>query len=150
MILDDYWKATLPQIPAPLEAEAFARTASASAPGVPHLYEVLGFERAVCATLTGGEARVVTFAAEPRPRALAAGRLAGRGANSGRYETRPAPYGRRPPASTSRGWRRRVRTADGPAQRCLAAQPRTGSWSEMSEWVASPSRRRKCRPETNT
>ena len=33
MILDDYWKATLPQMSAPLEAKAFARTASASAPG---------------------------------------------------------------------------------------------------------------------
>jgi len=123
MILDDHWKATLSQMSAPPRGRGVRAHRERLDTGT-HLYEVLGFKRAVCATPTDGEARVVTFAAGPLPRALAAGGLPAGPANSGRYEIRPAPYG---PV----GHRRRLPGVGGgvrvPAHRRLAAQPRKGS-----------------------
>jgi hypothetical protein len=99
-ILSAYWEATPPQMYASLEADAFAEHLSRLELAVPHLAEVLGFERAVTATLSDGRSRVVTFAAEPLPllRALAAGRLPDEPPRPGRYEIELTPDG--PAAAT--------------------------------------------------
>jgi uncharacterized protein len=88
IILDDYWNATPPQMYASLEAEKFAEHLARLDLGVPHVADLLAFERAVTATLTDGETRVVTFEVEPLPllRALAEGRLPDEPPRPGRYE----------------------------------------------------------------
>jgi uncharacterized protein (UPF0276 family) len=95
VILDDYWKATPPQMYASLEAEAFAAHLASLDLGVPHLADLLDFERAVTATLTDSQSRVVTFDVEPVPllRALAAGRLPDEPPRPGRYEIELTPDG---------------------------------------------------------
>jgi uncharacterized protein (UPF0276 family) len=94
-ILDAYWKATPPQMYASLEADTFAEHLSRLELAVPHLAEVLSFERAVTATLSDGTPRLVTFAAEPLPllRALAAGGLPDEPPRPGRYEIELTPDG---------------------------------------------------------
>jgi hypothetical protein len=76
VILSDYWAATTPKY-ATLEAEAFASHLEKLNLRVPHLPQLLAFERAVTMTLTDGKTRVVRFDFEPIPllRALADGRL---------------------------------------------------------------------------
>lgn len=66
--------------PAPFaaeEAEGFAAHLVQRLPEVPHLGEILAFERAVLATLLDGEVRTVPISVDPLPflRALADGRL---------------------------------------------------------------------------
>ena len=99
-ILASYWLATPPQLYASLEAEAFARHLEKLELGVPHLVQVLRFERAIAATLADHEPRVVEFDFEPLPllRALAAGRLPDEPARAGRFEIELAPDG--PAAAT--------------------------------------------------
>jgi uncharacterized protein (UPF0276 family) len=93
VILDDFWKATPPQMYASLEAEAFAAYLEALDLGVPHLVEVLRFERATAATLTDGQPRVVEFGCEPLPllRALAVGRLPEKPPRGGWFEIELTP-----------------------------------------------------------
>jgi hypothetical protein len=55
VILDDYWKATPPQMYASLEAEAVAAYLASLDLGVSHGADLLRFERAVTATLTDGK-----------------------------------------------------------------------------------------------
>jgi hypothetical protein len=99
-ILNSYWRATPPQMYASLEAEAFADHLTQLDLAVPHLTEILRFERAIAATLDDGRTRIVAFAAEPLPllRALAAGRLPDEPPRPGRYEIELTPDG---PAAAS-------------------------------------------------
>jgi len=94
-ILSDYWSKTPPQMYASVEAEAFARYLKALDLKVPHLANLLDFERAAIATLTDGEARVVQFDFEPLPllRALAEGRLPTEPGQPGEYEIEVTPDG---------------------------------------------------------
>jgi uncharacterized protein len=94
-ILSDYWSKTPPQMYASVEAEAFARYLAALDLKVPHLANLLDFERAATATLTDGEARVVQFDFEPLPllRALAEGRLPTELGQPGEYEIEVTPDG---------------------------------------------------------
>ena len=95
VILDDYWKATPPQMYASLEADSFAAHMRRLDLGVPHVAELLTFEQAVTATLTDGMPRVVAFSFEPLPllRALAAGRLPDEPPRAGRFEIEVTPDG---------------------------------------------------------
>jgi uncharacterized protein (UPF0276 family) len=95
IILDDYWKATPPQMYASLEADAFAAHLRRLDLGVPHLAAILEFEQAVTATLTDGRARIVAFDVEPLPllRALGAGRLPDEPPQPGRFEIELTPDG---------------------------------------------------------
>jgi uncharacterized protein (UPF0276 family) len=99
-ILKSYWRATPPQMYASLEAEAFADHLTQLDLAVPHLTEILRFERAIAATLDDGETRIVAFAVEPLPllRALAEGRLPDEPPRPGRYEIELTPDG--PAAAT--------------------------------------------------
>jgi uncharacterized protein len=94
-ILRSFWLATPPQMYALVEAEAFADHVLALELAVPHLAEVLAFERALNATLTDGQTRVVAFSSEPIPllRALAAGRLPAEPPREGRFEIELTPDG---------------------------------------------------------
>ncbi|HEY7318415.1 MAG TPA: DUF692 family multinuclear iron-containing protein [Candidatus Binatia bacterium] len=94
-ILSDYWSKTPPQMYASVEAEAFACYLEALALKVPHLGEVLLFERAATATLIDGQARIVRFDLEPLPllRALAEGRLPTEPGQPGDYEIEITPDG---------------------------------------------------------
>jgi uncharacterized protein len=100
MILEDFWRATPPQLYASLEADAFATHMRGLDLGVPHLTEVLAFEEAVTATLTDDTPRVVKFGFEPLPllRALAAGRLPDEPPRPGLFEIEITPDG--PTAAT--------------------------------------------------
>lgn len=100
LILSDYWAKVPPQMYASLEAEAFAKHLERLDLAVPHLGELLTFERAVTQTLTDGETRIVQFTVEPLPllRALAEGRLPDEPPRAGRYEIELTPDG--PAAAT--------------------------------------------------
>jgi uncharacterized protein (UPF0276 family) len=76
-LLADYWKTAPPQLFSSDEAEGFAQFLIRLELELPHLYEVLAFERAVMQTLLDGEARVAPFSCDPLPllRALGEGRL---------------------------------------------------------------------------
>ena len=95
VILDDYWATTPPQLYASQEAEAFAEHLARLELGVPHLADVLAFERAITATLVDEKTRVATFSVEPVPllRALAEGRLPETPPRPGRYEIELTPDG---------------------------------------------------------
>jgi hypothetical protein len=87
-VLASYWLATTPQMYASAEAEAFAAHLGQLDLQVPQLAEVLRFEQAVTATLSDGQARVVSFGFEPLPllRALAEGRLPTEPLQAGNFE----------------------------------------------------------------
>lgn len=93
MLLNDFWSRSTPGMYANLEAEAFADYLAGLHLQVPHLAEILGFERAAMATLVDGTARVVPFAIEPLPllRALADGRLPEEAGRPGNYEIEITP-----------------------------------------------------------
>ena len=94
-ILEDFWSKMPPQLFASSEAEAFANYLRACDLKVPQLAKVLEFERAVVATLTDGQPRVVAFDSDPLPllRALAEGRLADISSQPGRFEIEVIPDG---------------------------------------------------------
>jgi uncharacterized protein (UPF0276 family) len=100
LILRDYWAVTTPQMYAGLEAEAFAVHLERLDLRVPHLSQLLAFERAVTTTLTDGQTRVVHFDFEPIPllRALADGRLPDEAPQTGDFEIEVTPDG---PSHTS-------------------------------------------------
>jgi uncharacterized protein len=87
-ILEDFWAKTPPQQYASSEAEAFSEYLIALDLKVPQLAKLLEFERAVLATLTDGQSRIVTFDLDPLPllRALAEGHLPEIPAQSGLFE----------------------------------------------------------------
>jgi uncharacterized protein (UPF0276 family) len=95
VILNGYWQDTPPQMYASLEAEAFADYLERLDFGVPHLAEVLRFERALTATLSDNTTRIVSFSVEPLPllRALAAGELPSEPPTPGRFEIELTPDG---------------------------------------------------------
>ena len=80
---------------ASLEAEAFGRYLANLGLKVPQLAGILGFERAVLATLVDRQSRVVPFEFEPWPllRALAEGRLPEEPGQAGVYEIELTPDG---------------------------------------------------------
>ncbi len=94
-ILEDFWSKTPPQQFASSEAEAFSDYLVALDLKVPQLAKVLEFERAVLATLTDGQPRVVAFDIDPLPmlRALAEGHLPDMSSQSGRFEIEVTPDG---------------------------------------------------------
>jgi len=100
VILADYWATTTPQMYATLEAEAFAAHLEKLNLRVPHLSQILAFERAVNMTLADGQTRVVRFDFEPLPmlRALADGRLPEEVPRAGEFEIEVTPNG--PTATT--------------------------------------------------
>jgi uncharacterized protein len=87
-LLKGYWAKVPPQLYGVLEAEAFARYLEELNLKVPHLAKLLEFERAVTATLTDDQTRIVTFDFDPIPllRALSEGRLPDAPAQAGRFE----------------------------------------------------------------
>jgi uncharacterized protein (UPF0276 family) len=87
-ILEDFWSKTPPQQFAASEAEAFATYLEALGVNVPHLADVLQFERAVLATLMDDQPRVIAFEFDPLPllRGLAEGRLPKETGQLGRFE----------------------------------------------------------------
>lgn len=93
ILLSDFWSRSTPGMYANIEAEAFAEYLAGLDLQVPHLSEILAFERAALDTLIDGTARVVPFAIEPLPllRALAAGRLPEEAGRSGAYEVEITP-----------------------------------------------------------
>jgi len=100
MLLRDYWATTPPQMYASLEAEAFAAHLERLGLQVPHLLNLLAFERAVARTLTDGQTRLVHFDFEPVPllRSLADGRLPDEIPGAGDFEIELTPDG---PSSAS-------------------------------------------------
>jgi uncharacterized protein len=76
-LLEEFWRVTPPVLFASEEAENLARHLEGTAPPLPHLAEVLAFERAVLLTLLDGEHRLVPFGCDPLPvlRALGERRL---------------------------------------------------------------------------
>ena len=92
-ILDDFWSRTPPEHYASTEAEAFARYLDELHLQVPHLADVLAFERAILATLIDDQPRVVTFGWNPLPllRALAEGHLPSDAAELGDFEIEITP-----------------------------------------------------------
>ena len=76
-ILLAFWEQTPPQMYATTEAEKFAGFLERLNLRVPHLAEVLSFERALLATAMDDQARIVPFDSDPIPllRALADGHL---------------------------------------------------------------------------
>jgi hypothetical protein len=76
-LLRGYWRGAAPALFASDEADGFARYLEDRPPPVPHLSEVLAFERSTMATLLDSRPRTVRFTCDPLPllRALAAGRL---------------------------------------------------------------------------
>jgi uncharacterized protein len=95
VILRDYWETTTPQMYASLEAEAFAEHLEKLNLRVPHLSQLLAFERAVARTLSDGQTRVVHFDFEPIPvlRALADSRLPEEAPEAGNFEIEITPDG---------------------------------------------------------
>ncbi|HNB27569.1 MAG TPA: DUF692 family protein [Alphaproteobacteria bacterium] len=93
VLLNDFWARSTPGLYANVEAEAFAGHLEGLHLPVPHLAEVLAFERAAIATLLDGTARIVPFAVEPLPllRALADGRLPAEAGRAGRFEIEITP-----------------------------------------------------------
>ena len=87
-ILADFWAKTPPQQFAMNEASAFAEYLIAMNIKVPQLFKILEFERAVIATLTDEQSRIVKFDIDPLPmlRALAEGRLTDIPGEPGEYE----------------------------------------------------------------
>jgi len=94
-ILEDFWLKTPPQQFASSEAEAFADYLVALDLKVPQLAKVLEFERAVLATLTDGQPRIVAFDIDPLPmlRALAEGHLPDTPGQLGQFEIEGTPDG---------------------------------------------------------
>ena len=94
-ILEDFWSKTPPQQYASSEADAFANYLVALDLKVPQLAKILEFERAVLATLTDGQPRVVAFDLDPLPllRALAEGHLPEVPSQSGPFEIEVTPDG---------------------------------------------------------
>lgn len=94
-ILEDFWSKTPPQQFASSEADAFAEYLVALDLKVPQLAKVLEFERAVLATLTDSQRRVVAFDSDPLPmlRALAEGHLPDMPGQSGPFEIEITPDG---------------------------------------------------------
>ena len=92
-ILNDFWSKTSPRLFASTEAEAFAAYLEAFELKVPQLTKVLGFERAVLATLIDEQPRLVVFDSDPLPmlRALAEGRLTDMPGSLGRFEIEVTP-----------------------------------------------------------
>jgi uncharacterized protein (UPF0276 family) len=76
-LLQGFWAQSPPALFASQEAEAFAAHLQEQDLAVPHLDDVLAFERAVIATLLDGHPRVVTFSHDPLVvlRSLAEARL---------------------------------------------------------------------------
>ena len=87
-VLQDYWSKVPPQSYGSLEAEAFGNYLRALDLKVPHLANILEFEKAALATLTDDVTRVVRFDFEPLPllRALSEGRLPDLVGEVGAYE----------------------------------------------------------------
>lgn len=94
-ILEDFWSKTPPLMFAASEAEAFAGYLTALDLKVPQLAKVVEFERAVVATLTDNQARIVSFDIDPLPmlRALTEGRLTDIPGQPGLYEIEITPDG---------------------------------------------------------
>ncbi len=94
-ILEDFWSKTPPQQFASSEAEAFANYLVALDLKIPQLAKILEFERAVLATLTDGQPRVVAFDLDPLPilRALAEGHLPEVPSQLGLFEIEVTPDG---------------------------------------------------------
>jgi uncharacterized protein len=94
-ILADYWSNVTPQMYGTLEADAFADYLERIDLQVPQLAKVLAFERAVAATLSDDQVRIVRFDFEPLPllRALAEGRLPDGPAEPGDFEIELTPDG---------------------------------------------------------
>jgi uncharacterized protein (UPF0276 family) len=92
-ILTDYWSKTLPELYANLEADTFARYLETLDLRIPHLAELIEFERSAAATLVDGKPRIVHFDVEPLPllRALAGGRLPDEAGRQGNYEIEITP-----------------------------------------------------------
>ncbi len=109
-ILADYWSNVPPQMYGSLEADAFADYLERIDLRVPHLANVLEFERAVAATLADDQVRVVRFDFEPLPllRALAERRLPDGPAEPGSFEIELTPDG---PSGIDGLERERVREA---------------------------------------
>ncbi len=64
-LLNDFWSSTAPKLFSSSEAQAFADYLEKRELEVPHLAEVLAFERAVIHTLITGETRLVRFRCDP-------------------------------------------------------------------------------------
>jgi uncharacterized protein len=94
-ILEDFWSKVPPQQFASSEAEAFAGYLVEQDLKIPQLSKILEFERAVLATLTDGQARVVSFPFDPLPmlRALAEGHLPQTPGQPGPFEIEVTPDG---------------------------------------------------------
>lgn len=95
IILADYWSKVPPQMYGALEAECFAEYLTELKLELPYLAKILEFERAVVATLTDGQSRVVRFDFEPVPllRVLAEGVLPDGPLPSGDFEIELTPDG---------------------------------------------------------
>lgn len=94
-ILEDFWLKTPPQLYASSEAEGFAGYLVALDLKVPQLVKIIEFERAVLATLTDGQPRIVAFDIDPLPmlRSLAEGHLPDRPGQLGQFEIKVTPDG---------------------------------------------------------
>jgi hypothetical protein len=92
-ILEGFWSQVAPEQYTSSEAEAFAGYLESLDLQVPHLAEVLRFERAIVATLLDDQPRVVTFAFNPLPllRALAEGHLPDQAGQPGDFEIELTP-----------------------------------------------------------
>ncbi len=87
-LLRGFYQQTTPRMYGSSEAEAFAAYLEALNLQVPHLANVLAFERAAIASLIDGQTRVLEFDVEPLPllRSLAEGRLPESLPQAGRFE----------------------------------------------------------------
>ena len=75
-LLGDFWRRTPPELFASAEAEAFSTYLDIQSLNLPHLSEVLAFERAVLLALIDGKRSRVRFSCEPIPLLKALARAA--------------------------------------------------------------------------